>query len=315
MKILIAEDDPVSRHVLETTLVRWEHEVVVTSNGAEAWAVLQDEGAPRLAILEWVMPGMDGIEICRRVRQLSDPTPLYVILLTTRGEKQDVVDGLKYGADDYLTKPFNQEELYARVQVGVRMADLQNYLADRVRQLERAEVELRRLTLTDELTGLCNRRGLLVHAEQHLKMARRTGKGFLIFYADMDDLKHINDTFGHAEGSSAIIKMAEVLGKTFRESDIIARLGGDEFSILAQDASMNLTKRVTARLEENLKSYNAQNHHGYELSLSLGCVHVAPDNAATVEELIAKADRAMYEHKRSKRQTAGLKGMDVASAR
>jgi diguanylate cyclase (GGDEF)-like protein len=315
MKILIAEDDPVSRRMLETTLVRWEHEVVATSDGAEAWRVLQDEDAPRLAILDWMMPGMDGTEICRRVRQLSKPPPIYIILLTAKGEKQDIVESLKYGADDYLTKPFKREELYARVQVGVRMADLQSNLADRVRQLERAEVELRRLTLTDELTGLCNRRGLLIHAEQHLKIARRTGKGFLIFYADMDDLKQINDTFGHAEGSSAIIKMAEVLGKTFRESDIIARLGGDEFSILAQDASMHLAERVTARLEENLQSYNAQNHHAYELSLSLGCVHVAPDNAATVEELVAKADKAMYEHKRSKRQTETLRGMDIASVR
>ncbi|MEO8436120.1 MAG: response regulator, partial [Pyrinomonadaceae bacterium] len=137
MRVLIAEDDPVSRRVLETTLRKWGHEVILTSHGSEAWAMLQLENTPPLAILDWMMPGMDGIEVCRRVRLKDSPAPPYIILLTAKSEKQDVVAGLQSGADDYLTKPFNREELYARVQVGRRIVELQQSLAERVRQLER----------------------------------------------------------------------------------------------------------------------------------------------------------------------------------
>lgn len=306
MRILIAKDDPVSRHVLETTLNQWGHEVIIAWGGAEACDVLQREDAPPLAILDWTMPEMGGLEVCRRVRQTAHATPTYIILLTAKSSKEDAIVGLQAGADDYLIKPFNHEELYARVQVSMRVVELQRNLAKRVRQLERAEAELRILSLTDDLTGLCNRRGFLIHAEQHFKTARRARKGFLLFYADMDGLKQINDTFGHEEGSQAIIRMAEILRKTFRDSDIIARLGGDEFTALVKDASPEVEGIIGARLQENLQRYNAQGRHSYELSLSIGFVTVAPDIAATLEEQIARADGAMYEHKRGKRQADGF---------
>jgi two-component system cell cycle response regulator len=306
LRILIADDDPVSRRVLETTLMRWGHELVVASDGARAWAELQKEDAPRLAILDWRMPIMDGTEVCRRVRQAASMTPAYIILLTAKGGREDSVFGLREGADDYLTKPFDRDELRARVGVGARMVGLQRSLAERVQRLERAEAELRLLSLTDDLTGLCNRRGFICHAEQYLKVARRQGEGFLLFYADMDGLKQINDNFGHEEGSWAITRMAEILKRTFRESDIIARLGGDEFTALVRDVSPDAAGVISERLRKNLLSQTAQTRHGYELSLSVGFVSVPPGNAATVNELIAKADRAMYEHKRSKRRTGAV---------
>ncbi len=139
MKILIAEDDPVSRRVLETTLIRWEHEVVATSDGVQALAMLQEKDAPPLAILDWMMPGMDGVEVCRLVRLMSSPTPPYIILLTAKGGKDDMVAGLEAGADDYVAKPFNRDELRARVQVGMRVIELQRSLAECVHQLEQAE--------------------------------------------------------------------------------------------------------------------------------------------------------------------------------
>src|SRR2546425_4002922 len=138
MKILIAEDDAVSRRVLEATLVKWGFEVTTTTNGTEAWEVLVAEGAPKLAILDWMMPEIDGLEICRRVRQRPDAGPLHVILLTARGRKEDVIAGLQAGADDYVTKPFDHEELRGRVQVGVRLIELQSMLADRVVALDEA---------------------------------------------------------------------------------------------------------------------------------------------------------------------------------
>ena len=313
MRVLIAEDDPVSRRMLEAALTSWGHEPVVTSDGAQAWDELQREDAPRLAILDWMMPVMDGVEVCRRARQAAPAMPPYIILLTAKGGKGDSVFCLKTGADDYLTKPFDRDELRARVAVGARVIGLQQSLAERVRELERAESELRVLSLTDDLTGLCNRRGFLVHLEEHLKLARRTGKDFLLFYADMDGLKQINDTYGHEEGSWAITRMAEILRLTFRESDVIARLGGDEFTALVRDVPPEAAGLIGGRLRENLRSFAAQSRHCYELSLSMGFVSVAPDSGATVQELIARADNAMYEHKRSKRQ-ADVAGMKLVSA-
>jgi phosphoserine phosphatase RsbU/P len=145
VRILIAEDDLVSCHLLETTLIRWGYEVVVTCDGAAAWQVLQRADAPPLAILDWMMPGMDGLEVCRRVRRVSTPTAPYLILLTAKGRREDVVMGLRSGADDYVTKPFNREELRARLQVGMRIVELQQSLADRVKALEEALVRVKQL--------------------------------------------------------------------------------------------------------------------------------------------------------------------------
>ena len=145
MKILIAEDDLTSRAVLTAVLQKIGHEVVVTSTGAEAWQVLQQPDAPRLAILDWMMPGLEGTEVCRRVRARETGQPPYVILLTTRGEKKDVAEGLRAGADDYLAKPFDPLELSARVEVGCRMIALQDRLAGNIRELQEALAHIKTL--------------------------------------------------------------------------------------------------------------------------------------------------------------------------
>jgi DNA-binding response OmpR family regulator len=145
MRVLIAEDDPVSRHLLGATLARWGHEVVAATDGLEAWGALQAADAPALAILDWMMPGMDGVEVCRRARAAPGPTSPYLILLTAKGQREDVVTGLAAGADDYVTKPFHRGELRARVQVGVRTVALRQALADRVRELEDALARVKQL--------------------------------------------------------------------------------------------------------------------------------------------------------------------------
>ena len=144
-RILIAEDDPVSRRLLEVILTRWEYEVVVTADGVAAWEALRRADAPRLAILDWMMPGMDGVEVCRKVRETPSSTPAYIILLTAKGRAEDTVTGLEAGADDYVTKPFDRDELRARLQVGVRMIALQQSLADRMRALEEALAKVNQL--------------------------------------------------------------------------------------------------------------------------------------------------------------------------
>ena len=145
MKVLIAEDDPVSRRVLEVTLAKWGHDVVITCDGADAWQELKSKDAPKLAILDWMMPGMDGLEVCRKVRETPGFQPTYIILLTAKDQKEDIVAGLQAGADDYVTKPFDREELRARVQVGVRIVELQMSLADRVRELRDALSQIKQL--------------------------------------------------------------------------------------------------------------------------------------------------------------------------
>lgn len=147
MKILIAEDDPVSRCLLEATLVKSGYEVTVTTNGQEAWEALERD-APPVAILDWMMPGLDGVEVCRRVRAIQTPTPTYLILLTAKSEKGDVVQGLQSGADDYVTKPFDRLELQSRISVGLRIGELQRTLANRIVDLEGA------LTRVKQLQGL-----------------------------------------------------------------------------------------------------------------------------------------------------------------
>ncbi|MCX5814477.1 MAG: response regulator transcription factor [Proteobacteria bacterium] len=147
MKILIAEDDFTSRTVLMEVLKKHDHEVVATVNGAEAWAAMQQPDAPRLAILDWMMPEMDGIEVCRHIRTLETDEPPYIIMLTTKGEKSDIIVGLETGGNDYLAKPFDPEELRARVNVGRRMIEMQAKLAGRMLELQKALWEQEKLTL------------------------------------------------------------------------------------------------------------------------------------------------------------------------
>jgi CheY-like chemotaxis protein len=145
MRILIAEDDLTSRTLLAAVLKRSGYEVVLTCDGKDAWEALQQPGAPRLAILDWMMPGMDGTTVCQHLRALETERPPYLIMLTTRSERNDIVEGLRAGADDYLIKPFDPEELYARVEVGRRMILLQDRLADKVLELREALEQVRTL--------------------------------------------------------------------------------------------------------------------------------------------------------------------------
>jgi sigma-B regulation protein RsbU (phosphoserine phosphatase) len=157
MRILIAEDDPVSRLVLTTNLTNWGHEVITAVNGMEAWRATLEEDAPRLVILDWMMPEMEGPEICRRMREVPAAIPPYIILLTARQGAKEVIEGMQAGADDYLTKPYHRDELRVRVQVGVRMIELQEKLADRIGKLEEALDQVKRLQGIIPICGYCKK--------------------------------------------------------------------------------------------------------------------------------------------------------------
>ncbi|MCM3870231.1 MAG: diguanylate cyclase [Pyrinomonadaceae bacterium] len=302
MKILIAEDETVSRRVLRMTLESWGHEVIEACDGAAAWQILQHPDSPKFAILDLTMPEMDGITVCHQVRQNQNATPVYIILLTSKSSKSDIVMGLEAGADDYVTKPFDADELHARVKVGIRMVELQVSLAQRVAELEQAQETLRNLSLTDDLTGLYNRRGFFALADPHLKTARRAKRKVSLIYIDMDDLKGINDTHGHKEGSNALQEIADILRGTFRSSDIMARIGGDEFVILETYGEQNEAPNSVARLQDNLRRRNIESVRDYELSLSIGVALVESEDSLTIEALLTRGDGLMYEQKRNKRR-------------
>lgn len=169
-----------------------------------------------------------------------------------------------------------------------------------LKRIKESEEKYRALALIDELTGLHNRRGFFFLAEQQLKISNRTKKGMLLLFADLDDVKSINDTLGHHEGDRALIATANILKNTFRRSDIIARIGGDEFAILALETSEAVTELLSKRLQENLNSYNVEEARGYKLSLSIGFARYDYESPIALEELLIKADTNMYDKKRKK---------------
>ena len=297
MRILIAEDDAVSRHILVTQLTKLGHEVVATTNGLDAWNILNSPDAPLIAILDWMMPGIDGVDICRQLRQKQSDSPVYIILLTALSAKEKVIEGLESGADDYMTKPFDRHELRVRLNAGLRIVELQARLRERVIELEQAQEALRNLTLTDPMTGLYNYRGFYTLAEQAMKVARRSKQKSLLVYADMDGLKQINDTQGHDAGSLAIQKIADIIRSSFRECDIVARIGGDEFLVLAAGISDDLSDQLIERLRSNIESYNSTGTNQFSLGLSQGWVMVDHDSADSLEHHIAAADAKMYRAK------------------
>ena len=302
MRILIAEDETVSRRVLKMTLESWGHEVVEARDGAVALQILQNDSPPKLAILDLSMPEMDGITVCKQVRQNSSATPVYIILLTANTRKELIVTGLEAGADDYVTKPFDTDELHARVKVGMRMLDLQLSLAQRVAELELAQESLRNLTLTDDLTGLYNRRGFFTLAKQQLNSARREGRHASLIYIDMDGLKRLNDTHGHETGSRAIQEVSDILRETFRSSDLIARIGGDEFVVFETSNEQIEEGNDVQRLQNNVTRHNAQQVRDYQISLSIGVASMDSDSALTLEELLKNGDKTMYQQKQNKRR-------------
>lgn len=238
-RLLIAEDDPTSRLMLQGILSRWGHEVETAGDGQEAWAALQAPGAPRLVILDWMMPGLDGLEVLTRLREQEGAQPAYVILLTARDDKRDIAQALRAGANDYIAKPFDNGELRARVEVGQRVIALQQALEERVRQLEAANVEIARLARTDELTGLANRRYFSERLAKMLSASRRQGLPLTLIMADLDHFKNVNDRYGHAAGDEVLKEFAAMMHRQSRTEDLAARWGGEEFAVLMPHTTLD----------------------------------------------------------------------------
>ncbi len=203
MRILIAEDDPVSCQILELTLKDWGYEVVVARDGNEALRCIYSHEAPRILILEWMMPGLNGPDLCRRLRANPQTSGHYALVLTARDERRDLVEGLEAGADDYISKPFVADELKARLQVGLSIVALQEELTLRMQELETANRRLSDLSFQDGLTGVANRRRLDEVLDEEWRRAAREGKALGFLLLDIDRFKRYNDHAGHLAETSA----------------------------------------------------------------------------------------------------------------
>lgn len=224
-RVLIAEDEPISRRLLEAYLIKLGYSVVVACDGNEAWEALQAEGAPRLAILDWMMPGLDGVEICRKLRQESDEPYTYIILLTALQRDEDLVIGMEAGADDYITKPFKANELRVRLRAGMRIVELQNELIGR-------RDAFKEQASRDPLTGLWNRRETLAILVKQLSRVRREGGCLSVIMVDLDHFKKVNDTYGHLAGDAVLCQTAQRLLSLVRDYDYVGRYGGEEFLLV-----------------------------------------------------------------------------------
>jgi len=303
VKVLIAEDDVTSRLLLKRVLENWGYEVTVTKDGVEAWEALQLPDAPRLAILDWMMPRMDGVDVCRRARARATLQPPYIILLTALGDKESVVKGLDAGADDYVGKPYDADELRARLQVGRRLVDLND-------QLLEAQHALEILACTDALTGVMNRGAILVDLEQEAARARREGVPLGLGMLDIDHFKLVNDSYGHATGDEVLREVVRRVLGVMRPYDSFGRFGGEEFLVLVPASGGKDLRDVLERVRSAVGSAPIV-VHGHEIGVTVS-IGGATADGGSADGLIARADDALYTAKKQGRDRVVLAAEDDA---
>jgi diguanylate cyclase (GGDEF)-like protein len=295
MQILVAEDNPVFQSMLKKMLGKWGYDVVLADNGEHAWRILQGHGAPPLAILDWMMPGMDGVEICRRIRTAEQQRYVYVILLTGKTEQKDLVEGMEAGADDYVTKPFNTHELRVRLRAGRRILDLQE-------QLLQAQEALREQATHDGLTGLWNRMSILEILQREAARSCRENLPLCVLMADLDNFKNINDTYGHLVGDHVLRESARRFRGNMRPHDAIGRYGGEEFLVVLPGCDESGGVAQAERLREGIAAepiYTSAG--GIPISCSVGLSWSARAEPGATKELLRAADAALYTAKRAGR--------------
>jgi len=286
VKILIAEDDPISRRLLEATLSGWGYDVLVTSDGSEAWEAIQQPEAPGLVISDWMMPHMDGLELCRKVRQMKRTGYIYFIILTSKGRKEDVIKGLEAGADDFLIKPFDREELKCRTMIGKRIIEL--------------EQRILKLATTDSLTGVLNRRAFFERMEQEINRSLRENTSLSLILTDIDYFKKVNDRYGHQVGDLVLQGFTEQLLNSSRPYDFVGRYGGEEFVICLPGAGLSQSGSVAERMRskvEEMKTVLPDGSQSIRITASFGVTSFLMDSKEKADSLIKRADNALYKAK------------------
>ncbi|MGH9661723.1 MAG: GGDEF domain-containing response regulator [Bryobacteraceae bacterium] len=290
MRILIAEDDAISRRLLETILGKWGYEVVVAVDGDQAWDSLQAEDAPRLAILDWMMPGKDGIEVCRRVRERTAPY-VYVLLLSAKSQREDLVHGMEAGADDYITKPFDANELKVRLRAGRRILDLQE-------QLMSAQDALRDQAARDGLTGIWNRNAIFEVLRRELVRADRESTPLAVIMADLDHFKLLNDAHGHMAGDAVLREATRRMNAGIRSYDAMGRYGGEEFLIVLPGCDTNSGICRAEKLREALSATPFDTSEGrLTVTCSMGVSSTSTEGIFDLDTLVRTADAALYRAK------------------
>ncbi len=303
-KILVADDSPFSRKLVEVTLSQEKYSVISAETGLQAIELFAKH-EPALVIIDWVMPDLNGIELCQRIRLNPQRSYTYIIMLTSVSEKEDIVKGLTAGADDYLTKPFNPEELLARVAVGLRITTLHRDIQAKNRQLEK-------LATTDGLTGLPNRRAIETWAETQVAAAARHEFPLWVAIADLDHLKDVNDSYGHKAGDTVIKRFAEILKTNARRSNVCGRIGGDEFLMVLthvdRQGAETAIERICGELQEETFRFDG---HEVTATASFGIAGYRLHQAQDFNRLVAQADVALYSAKRRGRNLIEVAASDV----
>ena len=287
-RILVADDEPISRQVLTSMLEKLGYEVEAVHDGLAAWQRLQQPDAPRLVILDWIMPGLEGIEVCRRVRawRQDDYSYVYMILLTSRSGMQEVVSAYEAGVDDYMVKPFELQDLRFRLRAGERVLDLQE--------------KLHLLATRDELTGLFNRRMMLDVLRSEVARARRVGEPFCLGMLDLDHFKQVNDTYGHLAGDAILREAALRMQDSVRCYDTLGRWGGEEFLIVMSAADLAAGRVILERIRSSLTDRRVV-VAGVEIAVTASIGGAAFRQGDTIDQLIRAADEALYRAKRQGR--------------
>jgi len=292
--ILIAEDDAVTRMLLKKTLIKEGHEVVSVENGQKAFDLFQERFFP-IILTDWMMPEMDGLELCRVIRQKENPGYVFIVLLTAKDSHEDIITGLEAGADEYLTKPFSRAELIARLNTGRRFLEQD-------RALRRANEEIRILSITDPLTGCYNRGCLNMRLPQEIQRAARYNRPLSIFMCDIDHFKKVNDTYGHQAGDLVLKEFSKRINDSIRDKvDLLARYGGEEFLVTLPETDLNGALHLAERLRRVIseKKYNIGTKK-INITASFGVAGFDSDNAGdeiSVDILIRHADKYLYQAK------------------
>lgn len=307
MKILIVDDDAFSRKLLERSLKSSGHEVCAADSGENGLAALENDPNVTLLITDWIMPGMDGIELCRRARQLSRSHYLPVLLLTSRSDKEDLIQALNAGADAFLSKPLNLAELEAHLRVAGRILNLEEQLAAELANLQAAHLKLaeaheriQQIAHTDELTQIPNRRSVMGVLEKEVERARRYSHSLSVAIFDIDHFKRVNDTHGHLAGDEVLREFARRIAGAVRSTDSIGRYGGEEFiAVLTETALPNaivFAERVRAVVESTpFRVGQEEAQVNLKLTVSGGVSEYVPGE--TLELLVGRADDGLYRAK------------------
>jgi diguanylate cyclase (GGDEF)-like protein len=303
MKILIAEDDPISSRILQKNLENWDYETILARSGGTAWQALQDEDL-RLAILDWMMPGMDGVEVCRKIRRRKKYKYTYIILLSAKDRKQDIIAGLSSGADDYMTKPVNFLELRARLKTGKRIIDLEDKLLF-------IQNQLKDIASRDSLTRIWNRAEITKFLSEELERGQREKKPTGVIMLDVDHFKEINDFYGHAIGDQALLQVVSRLKRKVRKSDKIGRYGGDEIIIILPNCGLTEINKIGERLRLAVGRRRISTElDSVPITVSAGCATSDLPGTSSADKLIKAADGVLLKAKEQGRNCVVVAGED-----